>query len=118
MLDTARSWQTSLARRSEAFLARSPLRRRLWSLIRGMRRDRIGRVASAMAFNLFLAAIPLLALAGWLFARLLQNSPSAMASMSLLVDLTPEEARELIERHFRLFSAQAVAPVAVFGALW
>jgi membrane protein len=118
MLDTARSWQTSLARRSEAFFAASPLRRRLWSLARGMRRDRIGRAASAMAFNLFLAAIPLLALSGWLFARVLQNSPSAMASMSLLLDLTPEEARELIERHFRLFSAQAVAPVALFGALW
>ena len=84
----------------------------------GMQRDRVGRAASAMAFNLFLAAIPLLALSGWLFARVLQNSPRAMASTSLLLDVTPEEARELIERHFQLFSAQAVAPVALFGALW
>jgi membrane protein len=118
MLERAPSWQSRFTGQVEAYFMGGPLRRKLYKVALGMRRDRVGRAASAMAFNLFLAAIPMLALAGWLFANLLQNSPYAMASTSLLLDLTPEEARDLIEKHFQRFSAQTVAPFALLGSLW
>jgi membrane protein len=71
-----------------------------------------------MAFNLFLAAIPMLALAGWLFATVLHNNYDAMSSVSAWLDLSPGEVRELVERDFRRFSAGAVAPFAILGSLW
>ena len=74
--------------------------------------------ASAMAFDLFLAAIPMLALAGWLFAALSEGSDAVLTSISLLVDLTPNEVRTLIWRQLGQFSVSAVAPIAIFGALW
>jgi membrane protein len=71
-----------------------------------------------MAFDLFLASIPMLALAGWLFAMMSQGSDPVLTSTSLLVDLTPEEVRTLIWRQLGQFSVSAVAPLALLGALW
>jgi len=71
-----------------------------------------------MAFDLFLAAIPMFALAGWLFARLSQGSDAVLTSASLLVDLTPQEVRSVIWTQLGQFSVSAVAPVALLGALW
>ena len=56
-----------------------------------------------MTFNLFLAAIPMLALAGWLFATVLHNSPDAMSSVSAWLDLSPGEVRDLVEQRFPPF---------------
>jgi membrane protein len=91
---------------------------RLWLVARGLvRRDTL-QAASAMAFDLFLAAIPMFALAGWLFARMSQGSDAVLTSASLLVDLTPQEVRSLIWTQLGQFSVTAVAPVALLGALW
>jgi membrane protein len=92
--------------------------RRLLAAVRQFSGHQLSRVASAMAFNLFLAAIPMLGLAGWLMARLLQKSPHALDSLSLVLDLAPAELHELILRHFERFSVGAVAPFAVLGSLW
>jgi membrane protein len=108
----------ALAERVEAFFAAGPLRRQLRALIRRLFRDHVARAAGAMTFNLFLAAIPMLALAGWLFATVLHNSPYAMSSVSAWLDLSPGEVRELVEQDFRRFSAGSVAPFAIPGSLW
>ncbi len=104
-------------RAAELFQAK-PWSHKLWLVARGLvTRDTL-QAASAMAFDLFLAAIPMLALAGWLFARMSQGSDAVLTSASLLVDLTPSEVRSLIWNQLGQFSVTAVAPFALLGALW
>ncbi|MET0795649.1 MAG: YihY/virulence factor BrkB family protein [Polyangiaceae bacterium] len=110
-------WDRVSVRAAEVFAAQ-PWSHRVWLVARGLiTRDTL-QAASAMAFDLFLAAIPMLALAGWLFAALSQGSEAVLTSASLLVDLTPQEVRTLIWRQLGQFSVTAVAPVALLGALW
>lgn len=110
-------WDRVSTRAAEVFAAK-PWSHRVWLVASGLiNRDTL-QAASAMAFDLFLAAIPMLALAGWLFAALSQGSDAVLTSASLLVDLTPQEVRTLIWRQLGQFSVTAVAPVALLGALW
>ncbi len=110
-------WDRVSVRAAEVFAAQ-PWSHRVWLVASGLiNRDTL-QAASAMAFDLFLAAIPMLALAGWLFATLSQGSEAVLTSASLLVDLTPQEVRTLIWRQLGQFSVTAVAPVALLGALW
>jgi len=110
-------WERVSTLAAEAFLAK-PWSHKLWLVGRGLvTRDTL-QAASAMAFDLFLAAIPMLALAGWLFAALSRGSDAVLLSTSLLVDLTPQEVRTLVWNQLGQFSVTAVAPVALLGALW
>jgi membrane protein len=110
-------WERVSLRAAE-LAAATPFGHRLWLVARGLvTRDTL-QAASAMAFDLFLAAIPMFALAGWLFARMSQGSEAVLTSASLLVDLTPQEVRSLIWTQLGQFSVSAVAPVALLGALW
>jgi membrane protein len=102
---------------AEAFFAAGLTRRRIWRVGQAMTHHRVWQAASAMAFDLFLAAIPMIALAGWLFSVLLRD-PRSLASASQLLDLTPYEVHDLVLRHLDRFSAGAVAPLALLGALW
>ena len=71
-----------------------------------------------MAFNLFLAAIPMVALAGWALTAMLRGSPNTLGTASSLLNLTPNDVREIIDRHLGRLSAGAVAPIAVAGSFW
>ena len=75
------------------------------------------RAASAMAFDLFLALIPLLALAGWMFGRVIQGGGAVLA-VSLLLDTTPDVVHSLAERQLMQLSPSAFAPVALLGSWW
>ncbi|MEP7051610.1 MAG: YihY/virulence factor BrkB family protein [Pseudomonadota bacterium] len=110
-------WDRVSLRAAQLFSAK-PWSHRVWLVVRGLvTRDTL-QAASAMAFDLFLAAIPMLALAGWLFARMSQGSEAVLTSTSLLVDVTPSEVRTVIWNQLGQFSVTAVAPVALLGALW
>lgn len=74
--------------------------------------------ASAMAFSLFLAGIPLLALAGVVVAGVLSGEPRALSLVSSLVDLAPGEVRSLVSRHLERGVDQAAAPVFLAGSLY
>lgn len=74
--------------------------------------------ASAMAFSLFLASIPLLALAGLVVAEILAGEPRALAMVSSLVDAAPGEVRGLVSRHLRRGVGQSAAPLFLAGSLW
>ena len=74
--------------RVEGFFAQSAVLRFTFSLAHGMSRDGVWVYASAMAFDLCLSLIPLLALAGWLLTVLLRESPQALQSVSTLLDST------------------------------
>lgn len=82
-----------------------------------VRRD-IAAATSAMAFDLFLAAIPMLALAGWLFGKILTNHESVLHTTALLLDLTPSEVQALTWQQLSRYSLGSVAPFALLGALW
>jgi membrane protein len=104
--------------RAAELCSTKPWSHKAWLVAQGLvTRDTL-QAASAMAFDLFLAAIPMLALAGWLFARMSQGSDAVLTSASLLVDLTPSEVRSVIWNQLGQFSVTAVAPFALLGALW
>jgi membrane protein len=74
--------------------------------------------AGAMAFSLFLAAIPLLGLAGVVVAHVLYGEPRALSVLSSLADVAPDEVRELVDRYVSRGTDQAMAPVFLLGSLW
>ena len=118
MLPQAISLGSRALERVKGYLERGPSRRLLLSLAQGMARHHTGRTASAMAFNLFLATIPMLALAGWLLTVVLHGDSESLTAASTLLELTPAEVRQLFDRHFGRFSVHAVAPIAILGSLW
>jgi membrane protein len=99
-------------------LDRRPLGRGFVALCRGLSRHHVASAASTMAFDLFLAAIPMLALAGWITAVALRRDPSALDTASLLLDVTPHDVYDLLSRQLGRFSPGAVAPIALLGSLW
>jgi membrane protein len=101
-----------------AVLEARALGRGLVKLARGLRRHHVGTAASAMAFDLFLATIPMLALAGWLVALVLRSDERALGSTSLLLDLTPIEVHTLTTRHLGRAAPVAIAPLVFLGSLW
>jgi membrane protein len=95
-----------------------PRLRVAWLLAERLFDGEVARTASAMTFDLFLAAIPMLALAGWLLGALLQQDGSAQLATSALLDLTPSEVRMMVWSHVQRFSIGTVAPLVLLGALW
>src|SRR3954453_24188726 len=78
-------WERVSMLAAEAFSSK-PWSHKVWLVGRGLvTRDTLP-AASAMAFDLFMAAIPMLALAGWLFAALSRGSDAVLLSTSLMVD--------------------------------
>lgn len=106
-----------LASRAHAWLGWSHQGRVSLDVLDGALEGDVLRAASAMAFDLFLAAIPLLALAGWMFAKLV-HSGSAAQALSLLLDTTPAAVRVIAEEQLGQFRPSAFTPLALVGSLW
>jgi membrane protein len=102
----------------EGQVGRHPVLGTAWSVVQGLNRTRASIRASAMAFDLFLALLPMLALAGWLLTVVLRNSADALSVASTLLDLTPRDVADLVMRHFGRFSVGTVAPVALLVSLF
>ena len=116
------SWSHYLDRiqgRVHEYFGRGPIRRAARAIFVNLfwRHDGL-QLASAMAFDLFLALIPLLALAGWVVSSVLQGDHEAMENLSIWLDLAPSDVRNVINSHADRFIGGAVAPVAFGGALW
>lgn len=102
----------------ERFFGQGPARRGVWQLVLAMERHRAGRTANAMAFDLFLALIPMLALAGWALTHFVTSGPELLQASSLLADLTPDQLSGIIRAHFESLSAATLAPVAAVSGWW
>ncbi|HEX2731769.1 MAG TPA: YihY/virulence factor BrkB family protein [Polyangiaceae bacterium] len=76
------------------------------------------QLASAMAFDLFLALVPLLALGGWATSRVVGADATALQNVSLWLDVAPTDVQRIIEQHTNRMRGQAVAPLVLLGALW
>lgn len=106
-----------LAARAHTLLGHSHRGRVLLDVLDGALEGDVLRAASAMAFDLFLAMIPLLALAGWMFGRMVQGG-KAVVAISLLLDSTPSAVHGLAARQLTQLSPSAFAPVALLGTWW
>ncbi|HVJ19365.1 MAG TPA: YihY/virulence factor BrkB family protein [Polyangiaceae bacterium] len=96
-----------------------PHARVVWLLGERLLGGEVSQTASAMTFDLFLAAIPMLALAGWLLgALLLREDSAAQLATSALLDITPSEVRTLVWSHLQQFKLVTVAPLVLLSALW
>src|SRR5690606_31500208 len=69
MLRVLRQVPALAEQRARDYFAEGPVRRALWRLGSNLIDHNATRTASAMAFDLFLALIPALALAGWVLAH-------------------------------------------------
>jgi membrane protein len=105
-------------RRVRSYCLSRRLTRVPWLLGQRLSDGEVAQAASAMTFDLFLAAIPMLALAGFLLGRLLQQNTGAELAVSALLDLTPSEVREIVWSQFQRFSIGSVAPLVLLSALW
>lgn len=91
---------------------------RLLAFVQALARHNSVRTANAMAFDLFLALVPALGLAGWAVSALLARSPSALLEGSILLRLTPHEFSDFLDDHVGAFSNGAFAPLALLSAWW
>lgn len=74
--------------------------------------------ASAMAYDVFLGMIPLLAFMGWIAGWLARTGRPIAYEVGLL-DLAPGPAAELARSHlYRIEDATTFAPIVLIGFLW
>lgn len=111
------SW-SSFQSRVHAWSERGPFQRMLSTIVRNLDRHHATQLASAMAFDLFLALIPALALAGWALSVVLKDDASALVHVSAWLDVTPHAVHELVNQHAERFSGLTLAPIALCGAVW
>lgn len=104
--------------RAREYFAEGRIRRMLWHLVSNLIDHNATRTASAMAFDLFLALIPTLALAGWVLAHVVRTTEGALLSGSVLFQVTPSQMHELLAWHFTRFEGTSLAPLAMMSGWW
>ncbi|HSC88415.1 MAG TPA: YhjD/YihY/BrkB family envelope integrity protein [Polyangiaceae bacterium] len=100
-----------------AYFSRSPRRRRLYAMLLSLLRLHELRAANSIAFDLFLALVPMLALAGWVVTSALDDS-EALISGSLLLGVTPHEFRDFIHDNLMTLQGSQLAPWATLAGWW
>jgi membrane protein len=100
------------------YFGRGPMRRAMRAILLSLYNHHGLELASAMAFDLFLAVIPLLALAGWAMSTVLQGDAEMLQYFSALLNLTPSDVQHVVNQHAERFFGGSLAPVALIGALW
>lgn len=118
MLRVLRQVPALAEQRARDYFAEGPVRRALWRLGSNLIDHNATRTASAMAFDLFLALIPALALAGWVLAHVVRSTEGALLSGSVLFRVTPNQMHALLARHFTQFEGTSLAPLAMMSGWW
>lgn len=70
-----------------------------------------------MAFDLFLALVPMLAVAGW-GATMLVHTENSAFNTKLFSTIAPSTLNDFLGRHFDALAATSLAPVAVVAGWW
>jgi membrane protein len=100
------------------FFAATTERTRLYWLLVSLARHQSVRTANAMAFDLFLALVPMLGLAGWTASIALRDGPGDLSTSALLRDMTPTQVDQFIGQHLSAMSAVHLAPFAGLAGWW
>jgi membrane protein len=111
------SWE-AFQHRLHLWSNKGPFERMVATIIRNLDRHHCTQLASAMAFDLFLALIPALALAGWALSVVLKDDTTALVNVSAWLDVAPHAVHELVNQHAERFSGLTLAPIALCGAVW
>lgn len=90
---------------------------RLYVLLTSIWKHSSSRTANAMAFDLFIALIPMLGVAGWATSLALRGTEGGLKG-SALSSLAPDELDEFLGHHFDALSASHLAPLAVLAGWW
>jgi len=93
-------------------------RTRLYWLLASLIRHQSVRTANAMAFDLFLALVPMLGLAGWAASLVVLSQDGGPSGLQFLRDLSPTQVEELIGKHFDALAAAHLAPIAALVGWW
>lgn len=117
-VQSARQLIDATARVTRHFFSRGPIRRVTGDLFDKLIEHQSLQLASAMAFDMFLALVPLLALAGWVVSLVLQGDSATMHNLSALLNLAPADVKRVINQHAERFSGKAIAPLALVGGVW
>ncbi len=99
------------------FQATAERTRTYWLLASLMRHHSV-RTANAMAFDLFLALVPMLGLAGWTASALVRSRVDDISASAFLTKLTPGQIDEFIGQHFEAMSKAHLAPFAALAGWW
>lgn len=92
--------------------------RMIWAILVNLDKHHGTQLASAMAFDAFLALIPLLALGGWVLSTVLQGDVQTLAHLSSVLDVAPRAVHDLVNQHAERFSGVTLAPFALIGSIW
>lgn len=106
-----------LNRRLTEFFHRSAAHTRLYHLLVSLDRHHSMRTANAVAFDLFLALVPMLGLAGWAVSVFLVSEASE-AEAKMLTRFTPGQLEAVIGEHFQALKASHLAPLAALAGWW
>ncbi len=98
------------------FFDTSTARSRFYLLLLALWRHQSVRTANAMAFDLFLALVPMLGVAGWGASWLLKTSGAS--SRTAFSTLAPADLQGFLGEHFDALSASRLAPLAVLSGWW
>lgn len=99
------------------FFQQTPSAARIYLLLLSLWKHSSSRTANAMAFDLFIALIPMLGIAGWATSLAL-HSPESPLSQSALSSLAPAQLDEFLGRHFEALAASHLAPLAALAGWW
>ncbi|HXS16670.1 MAG TPA: YihY/virulence factor BrkB family protein [Polyangiaceae bacterium] len=99
------------------FLQQTPNAARVYLLLLSLWKHSSSRTANAMAFDLFIALIPMLGIAGWATSLAL-HSPEGQLKQSALSSLAPSQLDEFLGRHFDALYASHLAPLGALAGWW
>lgn len=116
--ETLHSWYQRRVAWAKRLPERSRLAQMAYAIAGNLDVHHATQLASAMAFDLFLALIPLLALGGWLLSVVLQGDTETLASLSSFLDVAPRDVHQLVNENAERFNGVTLAPIALLGSVW
>lgn len=93
-------------------------RTRTYWLLASLARHHSVRTANAMAFDLFLALVPMLGLAGWTASAVVRSRSEEISTSAFLTNLTPQQIDGFIGQHFDAMARAHLAPFAAVAGWW
>ncbi len=93
------------------------VRTRLYYLLRSLWRHHSVRTANAMAFDLFLAMVPMLGITGWAVGLLLRDRDVYVENRSF-ASIAPGDLNQFIGQHFEALANSHLAPLAAIAGWW
>ncbi len=113
-----RTWWEQCVLWAQELPNRNKVSQMAWSIACNLDKHHATQLASAMAFDAFLAIIPLLALGGWMLSQVLQGDTETLAHLSSILDVAPRAVHELVNQHAERFNGVTLAPIALVGSVW